>query len=63
LLIELKINGELSLVTQLAVLAPRPPYQTSAGAVALVASRPNGKGPVLTLELISTRAAEAAVGR
>lgn len=55
--LELRINGKLSLLCQLAVIDPKPPFQTSAGVIGLAAGAPDGKGPVLTLQLVSTQAA------
>ena len=55
--LELQINDKLSLYCQLAVVDPRPPFQTSAGVIGLAAGAPDGKGPVLTMQLVSTHAA------
>jgi hypothetical protein len=55
--LELRINGKPSLLCQLAVIDPRPPFQTSAGVIGLAAGAPDGKGPVLTLQLVSARVA------
>jgi hypothetical protein len=41
------------MLCQLALVQPRPPFQVSAGLVALAAGHPDGKGPVLTIELVS----------
>lgn len=42
------------LLCQLGLVEPHPPFQVSAGLVALAAGHPDGKGPVLTIELLST---------
>ncbi|MBC7368139.1 MAG: hypothetical protein H7343_15225 [Undibacterium sp.] len=57
LLLEPRIAGKSSLLCQLAVIDPRPPFQTSAGVIGLAAGAPDGKGPVLTLQLVATHAA------
>lgn len=54
----LNLNDKPALLFQLAVVAPRPPLRVSAGIVGLAAGRPNGKGPVLTLQVVATRTAE-----
>ena len=41
------------MLCQLALVEPHPPFQVSAGLVALAAGHPDGKGPVLTIELVS----------
>jgi len=48
----LRLNGEPALLFQLAVTAPRPPLLVSAGIVGLAAGRPDGRGPVLTLQVV-----------
>lgn len=57
--VQLTINGKPALLLQLAVVSPRPPLQTSAGVIGLAAGRPDGKGPVLTFQVIASQAAEA----
>jgi hypothetical protein len=53
----LRLNGEPALLFQLAVTAPRPPLRVSAGIVGLAAGRPDGKGPVLTLQVVASHRA------
>lgn len=53
----LHLNGQPALVCQLAVTSPRPPLLPCAGIVGLAARRPDGKGPVLTLQIVAARAA------
>jgi hypothetical protein len=59
----LKLNDQPALVCQLAVLEPRPPLLPSAGIIGLAAARPNGKGPVLTLQIVAARGAAPAPPR
>lgn len=58
----LHLNGKPALVCQLAVTAPRPPLLPCAGIIGLAASRPDGKGPILTLQIVAahTRATSQA---
>lgn len=49
----LRLNGEPALLFQLAVTRPRPPLLVSAGIVGFAAGRPDGKGPTLTLQIVS----------
>ena len=56
----LRLNGEPAVLFQLAMTQPRPPLLVSAGIVGLAAGRPDGKGPVLTLQVASSRAAPGA---
>lgn len=51
------INGQPTLLCQFAVTAPKSPLTVSAGIVGLAAGRPDGKGPVLTMQVIASRAA------
>jgi len=53
--LQLDINGKPGLVFQLAVTKPRPPLTVCAGAVGFAAGPVNGKGPVLTFQIVSTR--------
>lgn len=53
------LNGKPTLLVIMAVTAPRPPLMAGAGIVGFAACAPNGKGPVLTMEIVSSRAAEA----
>lgn len=53
----LSINGKPALLFQLALVAPKPPLTVSAGIIGLAAGAPNGKGPVLTFQVIASRAA------
>lgn len=46
-----------ALLCQLAFVPPRSPLQVGAGLVALAAGHPDGKGPILTMELIGSRSA------
>jgi len=46
------------MLCQLALVPPRPPLQLGAGVVGLAAGHPDGKGPLLTLELIGTSSAK-----
>jgi hypothetical protein len=55
---QLSINGKPALNCQLAVTAPRPPLLTSAGIVGFAAQRPDGKGPVLLMQVVDARCAE-----
>ncbi len=55
---QLSLNTKPALNFQLAVTAPRPPLLPCAGIVGLAAARPDGKGPVLTLQIITARGAE-----
>lgn len=50
----LKLNNEPALLFQLAVTTPQPPLIVSAGIVGLAAGRPDGKGPVLTLQVMAS---------
>jgi hypothetical protein len=52
---QLNLNGKPALNCQMAVTAPRPPLLTSAGIVALAAQRPDGKGPLLLMQVIDAR--------
>jgi len=54
----LHINGQAALVFQLALVAPRPPLTVSAGIIGLAAVAPDGKGPVLTFQVIGGRMGE-----
>jgi hypothetical protein len=54
------LNGKPALDCQMAVTAPRPPLLTSAGIVAFAAQRPDGKGPVLLMQVVDARCAEDA---
>ena len=51
----LQLNGKPALRCQLAVTAPRPPLLPCAGIIGLAAGRPDGKGPVLTLQIVAAR--------
>lgn len=53
----LDINGKPVLIFQLAVTSPQPPLTASAGAVGFAAGAADGTGPVLTFQVVSTRAA------
>jgi hypothetical protein len=53
----LRLNGEPALLVQFAVTAPRPPLLVNAGIVGFAAGRPDGKGPVLTMQIVAARAA------
>ena len=53
----LKLNDKPALLCQLAVLAPRPPFLTSAGIIGITAQRPDRKGPQLSIRLIAARLA------
>ena len=53
---QLRLNGQPALLFQMAVVTPRPPLLMSAGIIGLVATRPDGKGPVLMLRVVATRA-------
>jgi hypothetical protein len=55
---QLNLNGKPALLCQLAVVPPQPPLLVSAGIIGLAAGRPDGRGPVLTLQVVSSRAAE-----
>ncbi|MEO6874144.1 MAG: hypothetical protein ABI222_04925 [Opitutaceae bacterium] len=55
----LGINGKPALLFQLAMTAPKAPLTVSAGIVGLAAGAPDGKGPVLTMQVIGSRAGEA----
>ncbi len=52
------LNGKPTLLVLMAVTAPRPPLMAGAGIVGFAACAPNGKGPMLTMEIVSSRAAE-----
>ncbi|MBS0662110.1 MAG: hypothetical protein JSR48_02520 [Verrucomicrobia bacterium] len=52
----LRINGRPALVFQLALAAPKPPLTVSAGIVGLAACAPDGDGPVLTFQVVSSEA-------
>lgn len=52
----LRINGKPALVFQLALAAPKPPLTVSAGIVGLAACAPDGDGPVLTFQVVSSEA-------
>ena len=54
---QLDLNGKPALLCQLAVVPPQPPLLVSAGIIGLAAGRPDGKGPVLTLQVIASRVA------
>lgn len=54
----LSLNDKPALVLQLAVTDPNPPLLPCAGIVGLAAGRPDGKGPVLTLQIVSARGAK-----
>jgi hypothetical protein len=54
---QLDLNGKPALLCQLAVVPPQPPLLVSAGIIGLAAGRPDGKGPVLTLQVITSRVA------
>lgn len=56
--LQLFLNEKPALLFQLAVTAPRPPWQASAGVIGLAAGRPDGKGPQLHLRIVAARAAE-----
>ena len=53
------LNQKPALLCQLAVTASRPPLLASGGIVGLAAGRPDGKGPVLTLQVVAARTASA----
>ncbi|MDB6126761.1 MAG: hypothetical protein JWM35_657 [Verrucomicrobia bacterium] len=53
----LSINGKPALLLQLAVTAPNPPLAVSAGIIGMAAVAPNGKGPVMTFQVVSSRVA------
>ncbi|MGC4071786.1 MAG: hypothetical protein QM760_04585 [Nibricoccus sp.] len=55
---QLSLNGKPALNCQMAVTAPRPPLLTSAGIVGLAAQRPDGKGPLLLMQVVDARCAE-----
>lgn len=55
----LGLNSKPTLLVLMAVTAPRPPLMAGAGIVGFAACAPNGKGPVLTMEIVSSRTAEA----
>lgn len=52
----LLINGQPALRFQLALVAPKPPLVVSAGIVGLAAVGPDGTGPVLTFQVVSSQA-------
>ena len=52
----IRINGKPALVFQLALAAPKPPLTVSAGIVGLAACAPDGDGPVLTFQVVSSEA-------
>lgn len=49
------LNGKSALNCQIAVIAPRPPFLTSAGIVGIAAQRPDGTGPHLSIRLLAAR--------
>lgn len=52
----MEIDDKQALMVVLAVTAPRPPLMAGAGIVGFVARAPNGKGSVLTMRILSSRA-------
>jgi hypothetical protein len=54
---QLLLNNKPSLNCQLAVTAPRPPLLASGGIVGFAAQRPDGKGPVLLMQVVDARCA------
>lgn len=58
----LLINEKPALLFQLAVVAPRPPLTVCAGIVGFAGSAPDGTGPVLTLQVVSTRVEQKPAG-
>jgi hypothetical protein len=52
---QLSLNGKPALNCQMAVTSARPPLLTSAGIVGLAAQRPDGKGPLLLMQVIDAR--------
>lgn len=56
--LQLSLHGKPALNCQLAVTAPRPPLLTCAGVVGLAAQRPDGKGPLLLMQVIDARCVE-----
>lgn len=57
----LRLNGEPAMLCQLAVTSPQAPLLVSAGVVGFAAGRPDGKGPVLTLQVVSSQLAASPV--
>jgi hypothetical protein len=56
----LQLNGKTALLFQLAVTDPAAPLLPCAGIVGLAAGRPDGKGPVMTLQIVSAHGADEA---
>lgn len=54
----LKMNGKPIAVCQMAAVAPRPPLMVSAGIVGMVVASPSGKGPRMSVQVISSRQAK-----
>ena len=52
--LSVSLGKKTIMLCQLALVEPHPPFQVSTGLVALAAGHPDGKGPVLTIELVGT---------
>jgi len=53
----LLINDKPALLFQLALTAPKPPLTVCAGIIGFAAVAPDGKGPVLTFQVVASHAA------